>query len=162
MMHLRAQEKGLQLLIDQSSKFPRYIKGDEARLRQILINLVGNAVKFTRQGGVTVRFGMKPHAAQQRLLIEVQDSGSGIKPEDQQKIFEPFVQLGQTAAQKGTGLGLTITRQFVQLMGGTINVESTPGTGSTFRVELPCEQGRGSRRGQARKRGQGRYCEPGS
>jgi C4-dicarboxylate-specific signal transduction histidine kinase len=63
MMHLRAQEKGLQLLIDQSSKFPRYIKGDEARLRQILVNLVGNAVKFTRQGGVTVRFGMKPHAA---------------------------------------------------------------------------------------------------
>jgi CheY-like chemotaxis protein len=74
------------------------------------------------------------------LLIEVKDSGPGIKPTDQQKIFEPFVQLGQTAAQKGTGLGLTITRQFVQLMGGTINVESTPGTGSTFQVELPVDR----------------------
>ncbi|MCE5181244.1 MAG: PAS domain S-box protein [Betaproteobacteria bacterium] len=137
MMHVRAQEKGLQLLIDQSSEFPRYIKGDEARLRQVLINLVGNAVKFTPQGGVTLRFGIKPHAMPQRLLIEVEDSGIGIKPEDQQKIFEPFVQLGQTATQKGTGLGLTLTRQFVQLMGGTVSVESIPGAGSTFRVELP-------------------------
>jgi len=77
-------------------------------LRQVLINLVGNAVKFTRQGGVTVRFGLKPHSTQQRLLIEVEDSGAGINPEDLQKIFEPFVQLEQITAQKGTGLGLTI------------------------------------------------------
>jgi PAS domain S-box-containing protein len=137
MMHLRAQEKGLQLLIDQSSEFPRYIKGDEARLRQVLINLVGNAVKFTEDGGVTVRFGMKPQTTPQRLLIEVEDSGIGISTADQQKIFEPFVQLENTAIQKGTGLGLTITRQFVQLMGGSISVESIKGTGSTFRVELP-------------------------
>ncbi|MDO8207244.1 MAG: PAS domain S-box protein [Gallionella sp.] len=140
MMHVRAQEKGLQLLVDQSSEFPRYIKGDEARVRQVLINLLGNAVKFTRQGGVTVRFGMKPHAIPPRLLIEVEDSGSGISEADQQKIFEPFVQLGQTTTQQGTGLGLTITRQFVQLMGGTISVESTQGKGSTFRVELPAEK----------------------
>lgn len=140
MMHARAEERGLRLLIDQSSEFPRYIRGDEARLRQVLINLVGNAVKFTQQGGVTVRLGLKPHALQQRLLIEVEDSGVGIKPEDQQKIFEPFVQLGQTATQKGTGLGLTITRQFVQLMGGAISVESTPGKGSIFRVELPVDR----------------------
>ncbi|MCK9394920.1 MAG: PAS domain S-box protein [Methylobacter sp.] len=139
MMHMRAQEKGLQLLIDQSSEFPRYIKGDEARLRQVLINLVGNAVKFTQQGGITVRLGLT-HATPQRLLIEVEDSGIGIKPEDQQKIYEPFVQLGQTTTQKGTGLGLTITRQFVQLMGGTISLESTPGKGSIFRVELPVER----------------------
>ena len=140
MMQVRAKEKGLQLLIDQSSEFPRYIKGDEARLRQVLINLVGNAVKFTQQGGITVRFGMKPHATQLRLLIQVEDSGRGIKPEDQQRIFEPFVQLGQTGAQKGTGLGLTITKQFVELMGGTISVESTPDVGSTFRVELPVDK----------------------
>ncbi|MDH2917034.1 MAG: PAS domain S-box protein, partial [Gallionella sp.] len=139
MMHMRAQEKGLQLLVDQSSEFPRYIKGDEARLRQVLINLVGNAVKFTQQGGVTVRFGMKPHVTQKRLLIEVEDSGLGIRPEDQQRIFEPFVQLSESAMQKGTGLGLTITRQYVKLMGGTIGVESTPGTGSIFRVELPAD-----------------------
>ncbi len=137
MMQLRAQEKGLQLLVDQSSEFPRYIRGDEARLRQILINLVGNAVKFTQEGGITVRFGLKPHAM--RLLIEVEDSGPGISPEDSERIFEPFVQVGEAAAQKGTGLGLTITRQFVQLMGGTICLESTPGKGSLFRVELPVE-----------------------
>ncbi|MDD2721507.1 MAG: ATP-binding protein [Gallionella sp.] len=137
MMQLRAREKGLRLLVEQSSELPRYIKGDEARLRQVIINLVGNAVKFTEQGGITVRFGLKPHVMPPRLLIEVEDSGVGIKPEDQQKLFEPFVQVGELAAQKGTGLGLAITRQFVQLMGGAINLESTPGVGSIFRVELP-------------------------
>ena len=140
MMHVRAQEKGLQLLIDQSSEFPRYIRGDEARVRQVLTNLLGNAVKFTRHGGVTVRFGLKPHATPQRLLIEVEDSGIGISAADQKKIFEPFVQFGETAAQQGTGLGLSITRQFVQLMGGTISFGSTLGKGSTFRVELPMER----------------------
>ncbi|MDD4929857.1 MAG: ATP-binding protein [Gallionella sp.] len=139
MMQLRAQQKGLQLRVDQSSAFPRYIRGDEARLRQILINLVGNAVKFTRQGGVTVRFCMKPNVTPQRLLIEIEDTGPGIRLDDKEKIFEPFVQVGEAAAQKGTGLGLTITRQFVQLMGGTISLESTFGLGATFRVELPVE-----------------------
>ncbi|MCX7192042.1 MAG: ATP-binding protein [Proteobacteria bacterium] len=137
-MAVRAREKGLQLLVDQSSEFPRYIRGDEARLRQVLINLVGNAVKFTPHGGITMRFGMKPDNT--RLLIEVEDSGIGIKPADQLRIFEPFVQVGELSAQKGTGLGLTITRQFVQLMGGTIRVESEPGEGSTFRIELPVEK----------------------
>ncbi len=139
MMQMRAKEKGLQLLIDQSSEFPRYIRGDEARLRQVLINLVGNAVKFTRQGGVTVRFGLKPNATPQRLLIEVEDTGVGIASADREKIFEPFVQVGEPSVQKGTGLGLTITRQFVQLMGGNITLDSTPDVGSVFRVELPIE-----------------------
>jgi CheY-like chemotaxis protein/anti-sigma regulatory factor (Ser/Thr protein kinase) len=135
---MRAQEKGLQLLLDQTSQFPRYINGDEARLRQILVNLVGNAVKFTEQGGVTIRLGLK-HNVQPHLLIEVEDSGPGISPEDQRRLFEPFVQLAQSAAQKGTGLGLAISRQFVQKMGGNITVESKPGKGSVFRVELPVE-----------------------
>jgi PAS domain S-box-containing protein len=139
MMHVRAKEKGLQLLVEQSSQVPRYIIGDEARLRQVLINLVGNAVKFTQQGGVTLRFGVKPDAEQQHLLIEVEDSGIGIKPEDQQRIFEPFVQLGEDATQKGTGLGLPLARQYAQLMGGKIEVDSMPGKGSVFRVELPLE-----------------------
>ena len=138
MMHLRAQEKGLSLQIDQTSEFPRYIKGDEARLRQILVNLVGNAVKFTEQGGVTIRLGVRNNA-REHLLIEVKDSGPGISPEDCRRIFEPFVQLGEAAMQKGTGLGLTITKQFVQLMGGTISIESTPGKGALFRVDLPLE-----------------------
>jgi PAS domain S-box-containing protein len=139
MMHVRAQEKGLQLLVDQSSEFPRYIKGDAARLRQILINLIGNAVKFTEQGGITLRLGVINNTTQ-HLLIVVEDTGIGIKPEDQKKLFEPFVQLGESAMQQGTGLGLTITRQYVQLMGGTISFESTPGKGSIFQVELPLEK----------------------
>jgi len=138
MMHLRAQEKGLQLLIDQDSEFPRYIKGDEARLRQILVNLINNAVKFTEQGGVTLRLGTKQNALK-HLLIEVEDSGPGIPPEDQQRLFEPFVQLKESTTQRGTGLGLAITRQFVQLMGGTIVVESAVGKGSVFRIEMPVE-----------------------
>lgn len=138
MMRLRAQQKGLQLQLDQSSEFPRYIKGDEARLRQILLNLVGNAVKFTRQGGVTIRLGVRENA-QHHLRIEVEDSGPGINAEDQQVLFRPFVQLPEGASHGGTGLGLSIVRQFVQLMGGAITLESTPGKGSLFRVELPLE-----------------------
>ena len=137
MMEIRAKEKGLQLLLDQSSEFPRYIFGDEARLRQILINLISNAVKFTLQGGVTIRLGTKQNKIS-HLLIEVEDSGPGISAENQQRLFQPFVQLGkQIGDNKGTGLGLAITQQFVQLMGGAIGVESTPGKGSLFRVELP-------------------------
>lgn len=139
MMQARAQEKGLQLIIDQSSEFPRFIKGDESKLRQVLINLVGNAVKFTQHGGITVRLGVKPDTEPKRLLIEVEDSGMGIRPEDQQVIFEPFIQLSQSKIQKGTGLGLTITRQFVGLMGGNISLQSAPGQGSLFRVELPMQ-----------------------
>ncbi|TXT41679.1 MAG: multi-sensor hybrid histidine kinase [Comamonadaceae bacterium] len=139
MMNVRALEKGLRLMIDQSSCFPRYITGDEARLRQILINLLGNAIKFTQEGGVTVRLGTQNNRIT-HLLIEVEDSGIGISTEDQQRIFEPFVQLGQQGDGKGTGLGLTITRQFAQLMGGQLSLESVPGKGSLFRVELPLHE----------------------
>ncbi len=136
LMHLRAEEKGLRLLLDQSSAFPRYIRGDEARLRQMLVNLIGNAIKFTEQGGVTLRLGVKDNA-RKHLLLEVEDTGPGISPEDQRRLFEPFVQLQESAAQRGTGLGLTITRQFAQLMGGSLRVDSVVGRGSTFRLELP-------------------------
>ncbi|MGZ5052426.1 MAG: MASE3 domain-containing protein [Methylobacter sp.] len=136
MMQLRAEEKGLRLLVDQSSHFPRYIAGDEARLRQVLINLIGNAVKFTQQGGVCLRLSTRKNS-HSHLLIEVEDSGPGIPEKDQQRIFEPFIQLGEHWDNKGTGLGLSITRQFVQLMGGTITLESKLGRGSIFRVDLP-------------------------
>ncbi len=138
MMELRAREKGLRLVLDQSSAFPRYLKGDEGRLRQILVNLVGNAVKFTVEGGVSIRLGVKSNA-RQHLLIEVEDTGPGIEPEDRKRLFQPFVQLGATDAQKGTGLGLAITRHLAELMGGSAGVESTLGKGSIFRVELPLE-----------------------
>ncbi len=138
MMQLRCEEKGLRLLLDQSSEFPRYIKGDEARLRQVLLNLLSNAVKFTDQGGVTVRLGTRANS-RQHLLIEVQDSGPGIAPEDRERLFKPFVQLTEESSRQGTGLGLAITRQFVQMMGGQITVDSQLGKGSLFRIDLPVE-----------------------
>lgn len=139
MMEVRAKEKGLKLIIDQSSQFPRFIKGDEARLRLVLINLIGNAVKFTNHGGVTLRLGTR-HNNVAHLLIEVEDSGPGIAPEELPRLFQPFVQLGKHVADnKGTGLGLTLVRQYLQLMGGSIQVESVVGKGSIFRIDLPIE-----------------------
>jgi PAS domain S-box-containing protein len=140
MMHMRAQERGLELLIDQSSEFPRYIKGDEMRLCQVLINLIGNAVKFTEHGSITLRLGVESYDGVRHLLIKVEDTGIGIRPEDQLKIFKPFVQLGKMATQTGSGLGLALTQQYVQLMGGTVSVESTFGKGSIFQVKLPLEE----------------------
>ncbi len=139
MMRIRAVEKGLTLMIDQSSHFPRYIVGDCGRLRQIMVNLVGNALKFTDKGGVTIRLGTKKNSYT-HLIIEVEDSGRGISEEDQKKVFAPFVQVGESAGKQGTGLGLSITRQFVQLMGGDISLESTLGKGSLFRISLPMQE----------------------
>jgi signal transduction histidine kinase len=136
MLRGRAQEKGLQLILDQTSTFPRYIVSDAAKLRQILINLISNAIKATEQGGVTLRLGLKTDPPN-LLLIEVEDTGCGIKPEDQATLMQPFVQVGPQTQQQGTGLGLAISRQFVELMGGNLTFTSTPGQGSTFRVELP-------------------------
>lgn len=139
MMLIRAREKGLRLLIDQASEFPRFITGDEARLRQVLINLLSNAVKFTQNGGVTIRLGTRENHIS-HLVIEIEDSGPGIPLEDQQRIFEPFVQLGEQGVNRGTGLGLTITRQFIRLMGGSIDLDSAPGRGSLFHIELPLKE----------------------
>lgn len=139
LMRQRAEEKGLQLIIDQDSHFPRYIVADEARIRQILINLIGNAVKFTELGGVTLRLGTRENALS-HLQVEVEDSGKGIAPEECKRIFEPFVQLGDQGGSHGTGLGLAITKQYVELMGGSISVTSEIGKGSLFRVELPLEE----------------------
>jgi len=135
LLSVRAANKGLSLLLDQSSEFPRYIVGDETKLRQILINLISNAIKATEQGGVTVRLWAKHnHAA--HLIMEVEDTGCGIASEDQDKLFQPFVQVGPQAGQQGTGLGLAITRQFAKLMGGGISVTSCVGKGSIFRAEV--------------------------
>jgi signal transduction histidine kinase/CheY-like chemotaxis protein len=142
MMRARAEEKGLDLLLEQSSAFPQFVQADAAKLRQVLINLLGNAVKYTEKGTVALRLNARPADDAEHLLValEVEDTGTGIAAEDQAHIFEPFVQAGKPAAQKGTGLGLSIARQFVELMGGTIHVESTLGKGSRFSVELPVER----------------------
>jgi PAS domain S-box-containing protein len=139
MMGQRALEKSLELRLERSSRVARYIRGDEIRLRQVLVNLLGNAIKFTREGVVTLRLDAGPDPSEPRLSIEVEDTGPGIAPEDQARVFDPFVQGGQTSAQKGTGLGLAITRQFVELMGGRIGVSSQLGRGSCFWIDLPVE-----------------------
>lgn len=136
MMRIQADRKKLSLTVEHMSVFPRFIIGDEARLRQILVNLIGNAIKFTDEGFIVIRLGMATTQSG-TLTIEVEDSGMGIDEDDQKRIFEPFTQLGLQGGSKGTGLGLSITQQFVQMMGGTISVESTPGKGSIFKLELP-------------------------
>ena len=151
MMRARARAKNLALIVHTSPGIPPFARSDAAKVRQVLINLLGNAVKFTSQGSVTLKVDARPFDGQRILLIlEVQDTGVGIAPEDQPRIFDAFVQAGQTSIHKGTGLGLRITRQFVQMMGGTIDVQSTPGEGSLFRVELPVEQSSKSETVEAR------------
>ncbi len=140
MLSKRAEEKGLQLLLDQSSEFPRFIQSDKEKLRQVIVNLVSNAVKYTNHGSVTLRLAVQPEGNMLRLIVEVEDSGVGISKADQERIFEPFVQVGKSATHKGTGLGLSIVREYVKLMGGSIEVVSTPDIGSLFRVGLPVQR----------------------
>jgi signal transduction histidine kinase len=122
MLRQRAEAKGLELILELPEGLPALVLGDEARLRQVLLNLLGNALKFTQQGSVRLRLASRTLDPPDRveLSIAVQDSGPGIAAEDQQRIFEPFVQLGHRSDQHGTGLGLSISRQFVKLMGGTL------------------------------------------
>ncbi|MES9874921.1 MAG: PocR ligand-binding domain-containing protein [Candidatus Sedimenticola sp. 6PFRAG7] len=142
MMQIQAEEKGLQLLLDQSSDFPRYVRADGPKIRQILINLLSNSIKFTDQGGLTLRLAASSNQSDSiTLKCEVQDTGRGISPEDIERIFQPFEQLVSAIEQKGTGLGLAITRQFVELMGGEISAASQPGKGSTFTFSIQVEPG---------------------
>lgn len=144
LMRIRAEEKGLRLLVDQSSKFPRFVLADTAKLRQALINLISNAIKYTERGSVILRLNAQPIDARHPLLliVEVEDSGVGIADSDLPRIFSAFVQVGKQTLHEGTGLGLAITRKFVELMGGRITVESVLGKGSTFRMEIPVERAR--------------------
>jgi signal transduction histidine kinase/ligand-binding sensor domain-containing protein len=139
LMRLRAEEKGLELCFEQTAGFCQFVQTDSEKLRQVLINLVGNAVKYTEHGRVILRVGGQRIEDSQdcRLVMEVQDSGIGIASDDQARIFEPFLQAGKLSRQEGTGLGLAITKRYVELMGGTIQVESAQGIGSLFRVEIP-------------------------
>ena len=141
MLRIRANDKGLQLLVDKPAEFPRYIHGDEAKLRQILINLISNAIKATERGGIALRLGLK-HNHIEHLIFEVEDTGIGIAPKDQIRIFEPFVQLESSGKRQGTGLGLAITRQYADMMGGNLTLTSTEGQGSTFRLDLPVQLAR--------------------
>jgi signal transduction histidine kinase/ligand-binding sensor domain-containing protein/CheY-like chemotaxis protein len=142
MMRARAFYKGLELYFNISPMVPRFVRSDAGKLRQVLVNLIGNAVKYTERGSVTVRLDATRMDDSRRILLifEVEDTGIGIALEDQARIFDVFVQAGRASTQQGTGLGLSICRQFVGMMGGSIRVQSTPGEGSIFRVELPVER----------------------
>jgi signal transduction histidine kinase/CheY-like chemotaxis protein len=134
-----AREKGVQLQVIASPGLPALLRGDPGRVRQVLINLLSNAVKFTSEGTVTVTVGAKPSPDGVRVRIEVADTGIGIDSATLSRLFEPFSQADNSTARiyGGTGLGLTISAQLVEMMGGTIGVESTPGEGSTFWFEVP-------------------------
>lgn len=130
----KATDKGVALRLDLCDDAPETITVDARRLRQVLLNLLSNALKFTDRGSVTLRV-TNGHPG--RLGFEVVDTGVGIAPEHLQRIFQPFEQVGdQERKREGTGLGLTISRQIVRLMGGDIHVTSDLGAGSTFRFEV--------------------------
>jgi signal transduction histidine kinase/DNA-binding NarL/FixJ family response regulator len=139
MVRVRASAKGIEfsLLIEQDTA--RFVRADAGKLRQILINLLGNAVKFTEEGGVSLHARTVDRDGRLWLDLAVMDSGPGIPPEQLGSIFKPFVQGGVKASVKGTGLGLAISRSFAELMGGRIEVESTLGEGSMFRLRLPVD-----------------------
>ena len=134
MIRVRAEAKGLRFDKEQSGELPRYVVGDAHHLRQVLINLLGNAVKYTDRGSVTLRL----RAVEERIRFEVADTGVGIGADDLSRIFQAFYQTDAGVAKgEGTGLGLTISREFVRLMGGEIEVDSEPGQGSVFGFGLP-------------------------
>ncbi|MGC8784371.1 MAG: ATP-binding protein [Armatimonadota bacterium] len=138
-----ARKKGLELRTEIAPDAPRAVVGDELRIRQIVSNLVNNAVKFTERGGITVGLEYLGEAGgednrQARLRIHVSDTGIGIPPESLPRIFEEFTQADGSVTRRygGTGLGLAICKKLVEMMGGQISVQSEPGKGSTFWVEL--------------------------
>ena len=134
-----AAQKGLSLAVTVESSVPEKVAGDPGRIRQILLNLIGNAVKFTEEGDVAVAVGLTGSVASRYLRFTVTDTGPGIHPDDQSRIFGEFYQadVSLTRAHGGTGLGLAITKQLVELMAGKLGFESTWGEGARFWVELP-------------------------
>ncbi|MBW2608058.1 MAG: PhnD/SsuA/transferrin family substrate-binding protein [Deltaproteobacteria bacterium] len=163
MIRSRTGAKELEFIVNRAIDLPRYIRTDEKKLRQVLFNLLGNAVKFTTQGSITLRVGclssvvrggsreqsaIREEKSKQRttdyeqltLHFEVQDSGVGIAPDEIERIFDPFVQKrSSNTPSEGTGLGLAISRKFVQTMGGDITVMSDAGKGSTFKFDILVE-----------------------
>ncbi|OCQ94322.1 hybrid sensor histidine kinase/response regulator [Oscillatoriales cyanobacterium USR001] len=147
MFQLQAEKKNLQLIFDIDKNLPQYVKTDEGKLRQTLINILGNAIKFTQEGGVTLRVKMQGADSSNEsnfiapssgfILFEIEDSGLGIASEEMENLFQPFIQTESgRKTQEGTGLGLPISRQFIQLMGGDIVAISEVGKGSIFKFNI--------------------------
>jgi len=133
-----ARQKGLDLFACIDPDLPAWLRGDPARLRQILDNLISNAIKFTEHGRVVVRLGSETRDGIAHVVLDVEDTGVGIAPEDQARLFEPFYQVDAASHTfRGAGLGLSICMQLARLMQGDIAVDSVPGRGSRFRLSLP-------------------------
>jgi signal transduction histidine kinase/DNA-binding response OmpR family regulator len=142
-----AEGKGLRFEIIGVEEVTRYVATDEDKLRRILINLLGNAVKFTKKGGIIMRVAVKEETSDRmRLTVEVEDTGVGIAEDELDKVFRYFEQTASGSAQKsGTGLGLAISRDFARMLGGDIAVASVAGKGSTFRLEVAIEKSSASK-----------------
>ena len=142
MLHLKAETKGLSLLFDRDENVPQFIKADEGKLRQVLINLLGNAIKYTEKGGVSLKVKQQSVPLEKspetvNLVFEVTDTGTGISSEEISTIFDAFVQTTTgRKSQQGTGLGLPISRKFVQMMGGDIQAKSELGVGTRFEFNI--------------------------
>jgi len=140
LMSQRAKNKGLEIVLDQTSRFPRCIVADGEKIRQILLNYLSNAIKYSHKG--TIRLSLDADGS--FLYMHVADEGVGIEKEDLERVFEPFIQVGEASEKTGSGLGLSITKEFVEAMGGRVWAESKPGEGSTFHAAIPyqvCENG---------------------
>jgi signal transduction histidine kinase len=134
----RAQRHGIELSLDVDKRLGAF-QADERKFKQIVLNLLSNAVKFTPDGG---KVDVSARKSDGKIEVAVRDTGIGIAPEDQAAVFEEFKQVGRDYTKKaeGTGLGLTLTKRFVELHGGEIRLESAPGKGSTFTISLPIRQ----------------------
>lgn len=139
MVSLEAHKKSLDVVLDIAPHIPRYIKGDPVRIRQIVVNLFNNAVKFTEEGSITIQVRNAPTAKSPALIISVNDTGVGVEESKLSRLFRPFSQVDPSTTRKygGTGLGLSICRSLVELMDGRIGVQSSPGKGSSFWFTLP-------------------------
>ncbi|MEA5471079.1 hybrid sensor histidine kinase/response regulator [Spirulina sp. 06S082] len=140
MCRIRAEKKGIEFEFHPPEGLPMGINSDEKRLRQVLINLLGNAVKFTDRGSVTLDVSFEPlDVSHSRLSFAIKDTGVGMTPEQLEKIFQPFEQVGESKHKaEGTGLGLSISTKIVEMMGGEIQVESQIGKGSIFKFTIDC------------------------
>jgi two-component system sensor histidine kinase/response regulator len=141
MFRLRTDSKNLRFLVEKVGHIPQWVKTDEGKLRQVLINLMGNAVKFTEEGGIVLRLGgIVENAAAVNIQFEVEDTGPGMTEGEIGRLFQAFEQTTSGIKSGGTGLGLALSQGFVQIMGGTISVISTVGKGSIFRFKLPVQE----------------------
>lgn len=138
-MKLRAEEKGLEISFECKMKGMEYFRADAFRIRQILDNLVSNAIKYTDRGSVTIQAQVSEILGKPTLTLSVKDTGKGMTDEEKQKVFQAFTRLKSAQGIEGTGLGLSITQELVSLLGGEIILHSTLGKGSTFIVTIPIE-----------------------